>query len=442
MMSFLNDRLNIALFFSCLLVASIVTSPFLLTLSMIALLLLSFVSFPKEGNGKFELNTTAFQRITNYQQHLSLLVISLFFGIVLFSGWQTVGNYDYLLERLRIKLPFLILPIAFLGLPKFTSRYINHLLYFLLLFMTLMSIGIGIYYFLHFSEVQHGLSRGHAMPTPRNHIRHSLLTAISILGGLHLIMQKYCWKSEKEKRLIKFLTFFFFFFIHVLSVKSGLVCLYFSLGVLLLRYIYVSRKYVLGAGLLLGLLLIPFIAYHSIPSLKQKIGYMFYDLAQHQKGEGAIYADSGRIISFKAGVELFKRNPVFGVGVGNFRREVNELYAEQYPDYVQALMPHNQFLFVLASTGLFGLGLFLVAFFLPLFYKKAYRNFFFLGFYMLSLMAFLLEHTIENAAGVATFSFFVILLPVWLRPTDRLDNILKDQPSGVSPVKNFSRKTS
>lgn len=377
---------------------------------MIGLLLLSLVRFPEEsGVSKYSFNTKAFQCIADYRNHLPFIVVPLFFGIVLFSFWQTTGDAHYFLERLRIKLPFLILPFAFLGLPKFTSEKVNHVLFFLLIFMSLNSIGVGINYLLHFDDIQFGLSRGHAMPTPRNHIRYSLLTALSIIGGLHLILHKYCYTKKAIQYAIIGMTVFVFIFIHILSVKSGIVCLYFSLGTLLLRYIYTSRKYLLGSGLLLALLLLPVIAYQSIPSLKQKVGYMVYDLLQYQKGEGGIYADAGRITSLKAGLEMFREHPVFGVGAGNFRREVNELYAEKYPDYVQAIMPHNQFLFVLAGTGLFGFGFFLIAFFLPFFHRRAYDHFFFSGFYMLFLMAFILEHTIENAAGVGTFSFFLVL---------------------------------
>lgn len=376
---------------------------------MIGLLLLSLVRFPREGVLKYSFNTKAFQCIADYRNHLSFLVVSLFFGIVLFSAWQTTGDFHYFLERLRIKLPFLILPLAFLGLPKISTQQFNKVLLFLLIFMSINSIGVGINYLLHFEDIQFDLSRGHAMPTPRNHIRYSLLTALSIIGGFHLILENYCYKRKTIRYSIIGMTVFVFLFIHILSVKSGIVCLYFALGILLLRYIYNSRKYLFGSGLLFALLLIPFIAYQSIPSLKQKIGYMTYDLMQYQKGEGGIYADSGRITSLKAGVELFQKHPVFGVGAGNFRRVVDQLYAEKYPEYVQAIMPHNQFLFVLAGTGLFGFGFFLVAFFFPLFYKRAYDNFFFLGFYMIFLMAFILEHTIENAAGVGTFSFFLVL---------------------------------
>jgi len=74
------------------------------------------------------------------------------------------------------------------------------------------------------------------------------------------------------------------------------------------------------------------------------------------------------------------------------------------------LMPHNQFLFVLAGVGILGLSLFLLALLIPLFYRSAYRHPFFLGFYLIFLCAFMVEHTIENAVGVGSFLLFLLLI--------------------------------
>ena len=380
-------------------------------MSMLALFVLSMLRWQKKNERlSFSFYSEGFKRFGQFRIYLPFVLITLHFAIVFFSLWQTTQYYGYFLERLRIKLPFLILPVAFLGLPRFNKSELNFILYFLLIFMTLNSIGIGIYYLMHFEEVQRGLSLGHPFPTPRNHIRYSLLTAISILGGLHLTAQKYYWKYPQERRLIIALTVFVFLFIHLLSVKSGILSLYFALVCALLRYIYCTQKYLIGIGILLGLMMIPYIIYQSVPSFHNKIDYMMMDLKQYQKGQGGNYADAGRLTSIKVGYELWQSAPLMGVGAGNFRRAVNEVYASKYPDYIQPIMPHNQFLFVLAGTGLFGLFLFMIAFWVPLFFRKAYRHFFFFAFYMLFFCALVLEHSIENAEGVGIFVFFLLLL--------------------------------
>ena len=90
-------------------------------------------------------------------------------------------------------------------------------------------------------------------------------------------------------------------------------------------------------------------------------------------------------------------------------QEIDKVFRTKYPEFKQTHMPHNQFLFVAAGTGLAGLGLFCIALFYPLFYRKNYRNDLMLAFYTISLTAFMIEHSIENSLGVGFFVFFLTL---------------------------------
>ncbi len=403
---------KITLFFCGLAIVSLVFSPFLLTVSMIALLLLGLVEEVEgdKAGKRFRANKGLLPKLKDWKKNAAFLVIFFYFLIVLFGVWQVEGDYTYLLERLRIKLPFIALPIAFLGLPRFSDRQIKGILYFLLIFITLTGIGISINYLMNYELINQMLSQGKPMPTPRNHIRYSLLVGVSIIGGIYLIREKYFFKTPKERYLIIALTIFLFLYIHILSVKSGILCLYLALGILCLQYIFLSKKYLFGLIIMTGLISLPIVAFMTIPSFHQKLTYMHYDLKKYFDGEGEQYSDSGRLTSLKVGWELFVHAPVFGVGPGNIKKEVHRVYQDKYPDYVKPILPHDQFLFVLAGSGLFGFFFLLLAVFLPLFYNKAYQHFFFLGLYTIFLMALILEHTLENAEGVGIFSFFILLL--------------------------------
>ncbi len=406
---------KITLFFCGLTIVSLVFSPFLLTISMIGLLLSGLLKEDKAGRIRFGFNQALGKELADWKKNAAFLVISFYFLIVLFGIWQVEGDYTYLLERLRIKLPFIALPAAFLGISRFDDRQVNGLLYFLLIFITLTGIGISINYLLNYDLINEMLSRGKPMPTPRNHIRYSLLVGVSIVGGLYLIKEKYFFKNPKERQLIIGLTIFLFLYIHLLSVKSGILCLYAALGVLCLRYIYLSKKYVIGFLLIAGLVSLPAIAFVTIPSFQQKLTYMHYDLKKYFAGEGEQYSDAGRLTSLKVGWELFQNAPLFGVGAGNIKKEVRLIYEQKYPDYVKPILPHDQFLFVMAGSGLFGFFFFLLAVFVPLFYHKNYQHFFFSGLYTIFIIALILEHTLENAEGVGIFSFFILLLLNYLQ---------------------------
>jgi O-antigen ligase len=119
-------------------------------------------------------------------------------------------------------------------------------------------------------------------------------------------------------------------------------------------------------------------------------------------------SDASRLISWKLGLELFRDSPVFGVGAGNIRHKMNELYQREFPEFKKKLTPHNQFIMVLASSGIIGLFLFCIGFFIPLGYEKNYQDPFILALYIAFFASFLVEATFENAMGVAIFLFFLL----------------------------------
>lgn len=409
-MHFLNKQ-NLVFFFSCLLMASMIYSPYLLSVSMFGLAVLCLVEVEfGERSFRIELDRGALRRLRRFWKYPALMSLGLFFLVVLLSFWQTY-DYGYWLARLRIKLPFIGLPLVFIALPRFRERQVLGLFYVLLIILLLTSLGIGVNYLLHYEQINELIKEGRPIPTPRNHIRFSLVLAYGILGGAYLYYRRFKWRYEWERPLILAVTAFLFLFMHFLSVRTGLAALYLGVLTMLARYVYVYRRYGLAVGVLAGLILLPVIGYHTMPSFRNKVNYMRWDWKMYQEGKGADYADSGRLTSLKVGYDLFRENPVFGVGAGNLRAETARVFAAEHPEFREPLVPHNQFLFVLAGTGLAGLSLFLFAFFFPLFYRYNYREPLLMGFYSIAFAAFMLEHTIENSIGVAFYCFFVLL---WL----------------------------
>ena len=405
-----RNKQHLALFFCGLLIIALLFSKFLLSVSMFGLSIISFFSFRFEDkNLKVNFDHAAISRMSRIVQYPSFLIVTSFFFIVVLSCWPIV-DLDYWLSRLRIKLPFIILPFTFLAIPSFSLKQIHGLFYFLFGSIFLVSIGVSFHYFLHMEEINLLLKQGQPMPTPGNHIRFSVMVALAIVIGIHLLKERFYFFSPAEQKIIAGITFVLFCFLHLLSVRTGLSALYFALFVLMLHHFIKSKKYL---PILLGIVLlttIPLAAYYFIPSFKTKIGYMKYDLFMYQQEQGTLYADSGRLVSLQVGWDIAKRNPLFGVGAGNLRFEVERIFRNKFPDFKEMLMPHNQFLFVLAGTGIFGLLLFTIAFFYPLFYKENINHPFFLGFYATVFCAFMLEHSIENAMGVAFYSFFLLLM--------------------------------
>ncbi|MFN7119375.1 MAG: O-antigen ligase family protein, partial [Saprospiraceae bacterium] len=190
---------------------------------------------------------------------------------------------------------------------------------------------------------------------------------------------------------------------------SGLVALYGGLFVLIIYYIGTTRRFWKAAGVCLLLAAMPLLAYFAFPSFKAKMGYVQEDLSMQEKDSMQNYSDAGRLASIEMGLEIAKENLIVGVGAGDLRLEVKELYKKLYPKAREIKLPHNQFVWVLAANGIVGFILFSIAFFYPLLYKGNYRHPLFLAFNVIIFSSFLTESTLETALGVALYLFFLLL---------------------------------
>ncbi len=410
---------NIAVFFYCLLISAMVISPAFLSISMIILCVLAVFRFEIiKGKISLGLNTEGIKRMKNIFKYPSFAVLLLFFAIT--ALWfYPIGELDYLLTRLQVKIPFIVLPFAFLGLPRFSKDDFKKVIYFMLVFFSIVSLGVLVNYFQNYEIITEQIKRGQHIPTPKNHIRYSLLVASTIMGGIFFLFGTFQQKYKWERWLVILLTVFLFVFIHLLSVKSGLLVLYASLSFGLLQFIWLEKQVLKGLLGLLCLFLLPFLAYKTIPSFKNKVQYFEYDIKMYKNKEGAQYSDSGRLASIHTGWEIAKKNWLLGVGSSNIRQEVSAYYKEHFPDYPTIFMMHNQFLYALAIAGVLGLFLTLFAFFYPLFYHQNYKHPLFLNFYFSIFVIIMLEHALENAVGVAHYVFFLLLFLSYLnRKTD------------------------
>lgn len=66
---------------------------------------------------------------------------------------------------------------------------------------------------------------------------------------------------------------------------------------------------------------------------------------------------------------LFAEHPLLGVGTGDYTRDYAELHARYSPGWLATDNPHNQYLFVLSTTGLLGGAVLLAVYFPPLLWR-------------------------------------------------------------------------
>ncbi len=393
---------DFVVFWLCLAIIGLSFSVFVLGLAMLGLLLSSIFRYAySSGTADPGLNRAGFTRLRAWREQLPHLSLLLIFVLVLHAGYP-LEDFGYWLTRLRIKLPFLVLPVAFVLLPRLEYSDRLRVYRFGGILLGLTALILTLYYIMHWSELQLLLQQGQSLPLPQNHIRFSLLVGIIAVNLLvHHTVGPAC--RQKNRGLWLLVGGWLFVFLHILSVRSGLVSAYLALTVVLLQQTLYSRKKIAALAALFLLLTLPFLAWRWVPSLQTRVGYMLYDWEQFRKGADTGYADTGRFASWQTGWEIFRESPWTGVGVGNLSAAV----AKKHPDLSAPLMPHNQFLTVMAAHGIIGLVVFLLALFLPLWYGAAWRQPAFLATWIILVSSCMVESTLENALGVGLFVVFL-----------------------------------
>ncbi len=395
------SRQQLALFICCVLLASLIYSKFALSLCMIALFLIAFFDLQWDKSFPLRFNPAFRQNLRQFWTYKPYLFLSLYFFIILFSGFYS-ADQDYWLERLRLKIPFLLSPFAFAAIPPFSKKQFLSLFYFLLILLFISSLQVGFHYWQNFESINILMSQGHPMKTPMSHIRYSLLMALSVLGGAYLIFKGFYLKFPSERYLIAGLTLSLFAFMHILSVRSGLLALYLALILLSLAYVFRTGKVWIGLLTVVVLISLPLLAYQYVPSFNAKARYAIWDFQMYLAGTEGTASDSERIISLQLGTAIGLENPVTGIGAGDLRQEMTKRYTAAYPQ-LPVKMPHNQFVSVFAGSGILGLIAFCIAFFYPLFYRRNYLSPLIFTLHLVIFISFMMENTLETSIGVALY---------------------------------------
>ena len=380
------------------LILGVLYSRFLISISMLIFLAAALVNWQKKDYLK---------SFFKDKYYVAITCIFLLFTI---SGlWSE--NFDYFLNRTRIKLPLLFLPFAFYGIGKIPKTILKRVLLFFIVNITiasLWSIGSILPDLNHFIEIY---GKGQIIPTPIHHIRFSILVSFAFLSTLYLL-----WSSDTKigafniKYLLFAITALLFAYQHILAVRSGIMTLYIVVLSVIIILIFQRSNLKTGLGLI-GLLTVIFIfSINYIPTIKNKISYMRYSMEMFAKNENIRdLSDSRRLGSIYAGLQLMKEHPFLGVGIGDIMDETNAYLKDHYPDLTNLeLLPHNQYILSGACLGILGLLLFILFSTLPLFYNSGYNELFHLSTHLILFSSFMVEHTIESQIGVAVYIFFTL----------------------------------
>jgi O-antigen ligase len=323
--------------------------------------------------------------------------------IYLLSFFNSENHGEYL-KVIKNKIPYLFIPISLVSVQKLSKQQLIFIQYIFIV-CCLYSSGWSYYQYLQNSEIYADLyARGEVIPTLIHHVSFAVLLCFAAIFVLNNSIHK---NGKTEKIINVFLFIWFIYFLHILSVRTGILLLYVSLflyGVILL---ITQKKIVITISLFLLLILSSIISYQKIPTIKSKIAYTFYGIAQYKNKQDTanVVSDARRILSDKIGIEILQKNKMSGVGLGDIKDEMNSIYKQQYPQFNSEVYSHihNQYLYTICGVGLLIGSLFCILLLLPLFQFIRAKNYVFILIYGMLLMVMLWEPFIESQIGNSIF---------------------------------------
>lgn len=338
--------------------------------------------------------------LKNLTSNKAVILFILSYLFLLLSFFYS-NNLSYLTERLQIKVPLLILPIVWINVGRLNQHLLRTLVFTFIGVISITCIGILANYFMHFKAINQLYLESKIMPGPINHIRFSLLAVFAVYLSYYFIKTYHCIINQKQVLVIVLNGLFLVLFLHIYSVRSGLLALYVTFAICLFNYFIRSRniKHLLLAGLIIALTSAS--SFILSPTMRNKLLNTKQDVAVYKAGEDPNYNSiSTRFVSYKVALSIFKTNIWFGCGQGDLADENNARFREQYPSIITPIIPHNQFILYMAATGIIGLLIFVVCFTAPLWYAKFYKFEIMQIGYGIILLAFQFEAMIETQVGV------------------------------------------
>ncbi len=335
-----------------------------------------------------------------------ILVFSLYFLLFVVSIVYA-GNISEWWKLTHIKFAFLLIPLGFAMHRPFSRKEYMLIILSMIVLAVWSSIWVQVAFYTEHYLFSQSLGFGGSLPTPINHIRYSVVIALSMVICLAFAIEGWKVRYKWERWAYGLTAVYLFYFLHVLSVRSGLAIAYAGIFLLVIFYLRKLNRWK-QLALLAIIITAPFLAYKLLPGFQQKVNYTIYDLGQFKQDQGAQYSDSERWDSWRAGIAVGNRHPFFGTGTGKFRAELKKYYKEELKKD-NWTRPHNQFINVFAGFGLFGLAIFLFTLLFPMTFRLFWHPPLMPTLYIMQLLSMLVEHPLDTEFGTVLFLLITVL---------------------------------
>lgn len=245
----------------------------------------------------------------------------------------------------------------------------------------------------------------------------SIQVAFAFLIVLNLFMNSK--SGYKQKLLYIFWLSFLLLSIVCLTVKMVILAFLVSvIGFLLIKIPFKTAVVTISAIVIVLFILINAFSKQTwfnerTQFIPENLNKEYTDSPENEDGSwGSINL---RIALAKNALEIFKDNPVIGVGIGDGKETRLKTYKKNSFYYAlnEEFNEHNQYLNILVTIGILGLIIFFLILAIPAWQSINSNDALYLGFIILICISFLGENYLSRLHGVSFFAVFHTLL--WLR---------------------------
>lgn len=151
---------------------------------------------------------------------------------------------------------------------------------------------------------------------------------------------------------------------------------------------------------------------------------LVWEYAKYKKDKNPSgHSLSMRLEFWKTASYIIYQHPVFGVGTGDIQDSFNKMYiaTNSKLDVVWRLRCHNQYLAITVAFGFVGLLLFVFYLLYPAIILRKKLHYLYWAFFLIALLSFVTEDTLETQSGVTFFIFFQTLF-LWLASFKETDS--------------------
>ncbi len=147
-------------------------------------------------------------------------------------------------------------------------------------------------------------------------------------------------------------------------------------------------------------------------NLNSRIYVTWWELYNYKNGVSPSgYSVAQRIESLKTAFQIIHKNFWLGVGTG----DIPDAFAEQYVINNSSLpiknriRTHNQYVTFIVTFGIIGFIFVMFSLITPPFFEKKFSNYLFFVIFIIGMLSFVNEDTLETHQGISLFAFFYFL---------------------------------